>query len=631
MIHIYGRTYTRMSKHRNRAKERRSAKQHEDEELELIMRTAEQREEDQKADVIKRITINKDIKYKNAKQKEFVKLIHENQIVFVKGAAGTGKAQPLDELVLTPIGFVPMGSIAIGDEVVSVDGKPTKVIGVFPQGEKDIYRVEFSDGTSTECCNEHLWLTQTEQDRGAKKKVNGKSYKNPRSGEVKSTEQIMATLFGHDGRLNHSIPLCEPVEFAEKALRVDPYTMGILLGDGCIKYSNVMVSTKDEEVLEYINENLHSGVNIKHRNKYDYALSTGKQSGSHGRNYLRNAIVEYGLQNCGSLEKFIPDAYLYNSIRNRELLLQGLMDSDGTCDKNGSASFTSTSQRLIDGVNMLVRSLGGTTRMTSRVSKFKNKNGERVEGKTSYKLTINFSNDVIKPFRLSRKASLYKPKLHNSRKFISNIQFVGKKHAQCIMVDHDSRLYITRDFIVTHNTFLALKAALEVMKLGINGINKLMLTKPIVEAGERIGFLPGGIEEKTDPYMQSFIDNIYELIGKTTTRDLLACNAIQSVPLPYIRGNTFRKSISILDEAQNTTPIAMKLFISRIGQDSKMVIIGDSDQSDLFLRGSEDHGLSDAFKRFKGVNGVGFFEFTEDDIVRSDILIEMMKRYNRTQ
>lgn len=209
-----------------------------------------------------------------------------------------------------------------------------------------------------------------------------------------------------------------------------------------------------------------------------------------------------------------------------------------------------------------------------------------------------------------------------------DIKYKNAKQKEFVKMIHEKQIVFVKGAAGTGKTFLALKAALEVMKMGTNGINKMMLTKPIVEAGERIGFLPGGIEEKTDPYMQSFIDNIYELIGKTLTRDLLACNAIQSVPLPYIRGNTFRKSISILDEAQNTTPIAMKLFISRIGQGSKMIIIGDSDQSDLFLRGNETHGLSDAFERFKNVGAVGFFEFTEDDIVRSDILIEMMKCYN---
>jgi phosphate starvation-inducible protein PhoH len=619
-----------MSKHRSRAKEKRSVKQQfEDEQLDNIVRSAEQKEDDFKADIINRISINKEIKYKNSKQKDLVKSIHANQIVFVKGAAGTGKAQPLEEPILTPQGFVPMGSLNVGDEVISVDGTATKIIGVFPQGVKPIYRVDFSDGTHTECCAEHLWSTQTELDRSARKKKNGIAYPSPRPATVKSTTDIMRTLYGHDGRLNHSIPLCDPVEFSKRNVPIDPYTMGILLGDGCIKYGGVTLSTIDDEILESVQSTLHSGVSLKHKEGCDYALSTGKKSGAHGRNYIRNAIVEYGLNGCGSKDKFIPDDYLYNNVYNRQLLLQGLMDSDGTCDKNGVSSFSSTSIKLANGISTLVRSLGGIACTTTKVPKYRNKNGDVVEGESSYIVTINFYSDEIKPFKLSRKSSRYHAKKHYYRKFISNVTLIGEKEAQCIMVDHPSSLYLTRDFIVTHNTFMALKAALEVLKDNTAGINKIMLTKPIVEAGESIGFLPGGIEEKTDPYMKSFIDNIQELIGKVATRDFIANGIIESVPLPYIRGNTFRRSISILDEAQNTTMIAMKLFLSRIGQGSKMIIIGDSDQSDLMLRGNDQHGLSDAFTRFKGVPGVDFFEFTEDDIVRSDILIALMKCYKK--
>lgn len=207
-----------------------------------------------------------------------------------------------------------------------------------------------------------------------------------------------------------------------------------------------------------------------------------------------------------------------------------------------------------------------------------------------------------------------------------DIKYKNAKQKDLVKLIQEKQIVFIKGSAGTGKSFIALKAALEVLKNNTMGINKIALTKPIVEAGESIGFLPGGIEEKTDPYMRSFIDNVQELIGKTATKEFLANGIIESVPLPYIRGNTFRKSVSILDEAQNTTKTAMKLFISRIGQNCKMIIIGDSDQSDLMLRG-EDHGLADAFKRFKSLDSVGFFEFTEDDIVRSDILIDIMKCY----
>ncbi len=209
------------------------------------------------------------------------------------------------------------------------------------------------------------------------------------------------------------------------------------------------------------------------------------------------------------------------------------------------------------------------------------------------------------------------------------IKYKNVKQKELVKLILENQITIIRGSAGTGKSLMALKAALEILKSGQDGINKIVLTKPIVEAGESVGFLPGDIKEKTDPYMKSFIENLCELIGKTSTSNLLGSGAIESAPLSYIRGNTFRRSVSILDEAQNTTPIAMKLFISRIGQGSKMIIIGDSDQSDLQFRGKETHGLDDVFTRMKGVPGIAFFEFTEDDIVRSEILIEIMKRYKK--
>lgn len=212
-----------------------------------------------------------------------------------------------------------------------------------------------------------------------------------------------------------------------------------------------------------------------------------------------------------------------------------------------------------------------------------------------------------------------------------SIKYKNAKQKELVKLIHENQIVFIKGSAGSGKTLMALKAAIEVLQLTTNEINRVKLTKPIVEAGESIGFLPGGIEEKTDPYMGSFIDNIQELIGKESTRNFVSAGIIESVPLPYIRGKTFRRSVCILDEAQNTTPTAMKLFLSRIGQNSKMIVIGDTDQSDLMLRSGEKHGLTDAFERFKGVKGVGFFEFTDDDIVRSDILIDLMKRYRNKE
>lgn len=180
----------------------------------------------------------------------------------------------------------------------------------------------------------------------------------------------------------------------------------------------------------------------------------------------------------------------------------------------------------------------------------------------------------------------------------------------------------------TGKTLLSLKTALELLQMD-NEYNQIILTKPIVEAGESIGFLPGDIDSKVDPYMGSFLGNFKKLVGATKTKDFLTNDVIKSVPLAYLRGETFENSVAIIDEAQNTTVTGLKLWISRKGASSKLVIIGDTDQTDLYLRNGQRSGLDDAFLRFQGLANVGFVRFTEDEIVRSDILIDIMKRYKK--
>ncbi len=176
-------------------------------------------------------------------------------------------------------------------------------------------------------------------------------------------------------------------------------------------------------------------------------------------------------------------------------------------------------------------------------------------------------------------------------------------------------------------TFATLRAALEILKNDPT-INEILITKPIIEAGnENIGFLKGVLEEKTAPYMDSFYSTMEKLIGKETTKMLKAREYVKEKPIAFMRGSTFDNSICILDEAQNTTKIGLKLVISRLGQNSKMIVMGDTDQVDIKLKEGDKTGLQDAFERFKGLKDVAFHEFSEDDIVRNSILIDVMKRY----
>jgi len=171
-------------------------------------------------------------------------------------------------------------------------------------------------------------------------------------------------------------------------------------------------------------------------------------------------------------------------------------------------------------------------------------------------------------------------------------------------------------------TFLATHYALKNLAKG--KYDKMVITKPLVEVdGERMGYLPGDIDEKTMPYMMSLYYNMEQIIGKQRLEVLKKAGAIQVIPLAYMRGLTLTDSIVVLDEAQNATPAQIKTFITRIGQGSKYIVCGDLMQSDI----RKANGLEDAIKRFTGIRKVGFSQFDLSDVVRHPIVAELLERY----
>jgi phosphate starvation-inducible PhoH-like protein len=171
-------------------------------------------------------------------------------------------------------------------------------------------------------------------------------------------------------------------------------------------------------------------------------------------------------------------------------------------------------------------------------------------------------------------------------------------------------------------TYLATHYALKNLAKG--KYDKLVITKPLVEVdGERMGYLPGDIDEKTMPYMMSLYYNMEQIIGKQRLDVLKKAGVVQVIPLAYMRGLTLTDSIVVLDEAQNATPAQIKTFVTRIGQGSKYIINGDLMQSDI----RNENGLEDAIKRFTGIRRVGFSQFDLEDVVRHPIVAEMLERY----
>ncbi|ACK42603.1 MULTISPECIES: PhoH family protein [Dictyoglomus] len=177
----------------------------------------------------------------------------------------------------------------------------------------------------------------------------------------------------------------------------------------------------------------------------------------------------------------------------------------------------------------------------------------------------------------------------------------------------------------TGKSFLAIAVGLNMLKNNL--VQKMILTRPVVEAGEKLGFLPGDIQQKVDPYIRPLYDFLEELLGSEKLNKYIEKGMIEVAPLAYMRGRTFKYSFILLDEAQNTTPMQMKMFLTRFGEGSKMVVTGDVTQTDLDV--GRTSGLTHAWEILRGIKGIGFVELTEKDVVRHDIVKEIIKAYER--
>ncbi len=179
----------------------------------------------------------------------------------------------------------------------------------------------------------------------------------------------------------------------------------------------------------------------------------------------------------------------------------------------------------------------------------------------------------------------------------------------------------------TGKTFLAVACA--VSALEHDEVGRIILVRPAVEAGERLGFLPGDLEQKVDPYLRPLYDALYEMLGFERVSRLLEKNVIELAPLAYMRGRTLNESFIILDEAQNTTTEQMKMFLTRIGFDAKAVITGDITQIDLPR--AQKSGLREAMELLTGINGISFMHFTPQDVVRNPLVQRIVEAYESQQ
>ena len=368
-----------------------------------------------------------------------------------------GYEQPYSELVATPNGFTTMGSLQIGDEVMNPDGKPTKVVEIFEQGYKDVYQLELADGRTVRCGADHLWEVICANNHFKHKVV--------------TTHDLMTLgLFNHttvNGKqynvYKYYLPAIQPVQYSEKQQNIHPYVLGALLGDGALTKRTPKISSVDQPILDRLQELLGEGFEFKYDptttceyrivDKERFLHKDEFKNGQYGVNRLHRWLEDLNL--CVGCEyKYIPDQYKFGSVEQRIELVKGLMDTDGYISKDGSMMFANTSKQLIDDFVEVIRSLGLLCTVVRKDPASGGVyNGRTIFGtKFSYNVYIKGNPDI---FYLPRKRN----RIRFDRKFsnkvaIVDIKWLGEQEQQrCIMVDNPNHLYLTRDYIPTHNSF----------------------------------------------------------------------------------------------------------------------------------------------------------------------------------
>ncbi len=372
--------------------------------------------------------------------------LQDGDLIIIAGRPSMGKCQPLDAKIKTLNGWKEMGEVEVGDALASIDGARSMVTGIFPQGVRQAYRITFSDGRSTECCEEHLW------------RINFREWAEPRVVDTKKIRQMLArNRYQHrlwidhvSGDFGHNGPL-----------PVDPWVLGALLGDGTISGGQVTFTTSQPEMLEMMEVGIGAGMRLNQVHRYDWSVKRAPPASPLGRfrpNPLNGALRELEVWGLRSHEKFIPQSYRDACRAARLALLQGLLDTDGWVEKFGAIRFCTVSYRLARDVQELVRSLGGWCTIARKIPSYTYK-GEKKKGRLAYVLNIHHP-EPRTLFRLSEKKSRLPERYERSSKpVIVSIVPSRTVPMQCISVSHPSHLYVTDDYVVTHNTAIALNIA----------------------------------------------------------------------------------------------------------------------------------------------------------------------------
>jgi phosphate starvation-inducible PhoH-like protein len=235
--------------------------------------------------------------------------------------------------------------------------------------------------------------------------------------------------------------------------------------------------------------------------------------------------------------------------------------------------------------------------------------------------SVSYTIELVKEGEENRTDELRDIIITNARGKAVKSKTIGQK--KYIDAIHNNEIVFGIGPAGTGKTYLAMAMAVKAFKS--HEVKRIILTRPAVEAGEKLGFLPGDMQNKVDPYLRPLYDALYDIMGAETYQKHIERGAIEIAPLAYMRGRTLDDSYIILDEAQNTSPEQMKMFLTRLGFGSKAIITGDITQIDLPM--GKNSGLKEVMEILKNVKGIGFVFFSEKDVVRHKLVKDIIKAY----
>ena len=465
--------------------------------------------------------------------------------------------QPLGSKIATPNGWTTMGELKVGDCVMSRDGVPSKILQIFPKGKKEVFKITTTDGTSTEACGDHPWAVKTLFDR-----KNSADYRIVTTNEMKHNIRSGSAF-------NYQLPRNSAVQFSKKHLPLPPYSLGVYLGDGSSTDNHFTIYSKDKQIVNRVKKelvNFDINMTCQKTNKLSHRFYSNKQFGKSGAMFVLATNVSDNSQIEFSSISSAANYFNYNPSSISRLC------------RNGKASkeykFEYLNKKMVSSHPFYLN------RKSNRVGK-SNKTGNLVieSKRISYEFTISLPS-TINPFYLNRKSNRFNVNKSPAPIAVKSIESLGEKEVQCILVDTIDHLYLTDNFIVTHNT----------------------------------------IEEKLSPWFQAIMDNFETLFSAKGTNDwkrnleiFQKKGVIEMEAITYIRGRSIPNSIILIDECQNLTKEEVKTILTRAGENTKIILTGDLDQIDNAALDATNNGLTHVIEKFKDSDMAGHVTFVQGE------------------